>query len=46
LPEKGHVGIMCITDKQFGNDGNILWTLAATPIAPDPTVGDVLKSGK
>ncbi len=19
LPEKGHVGIMCITDKQFGN---------------------------
>jgi len=35
LPEKGHVGILCITDKQFGMM-EIFWGKAAAPPKPIP----------
>jgi CRISPR-associated protein Cas2 len=34
LPEKGHVGIMCITDKQFGNIEIFYCKKEKPPIAP------------
>lgn len=33
LPEKGHIGILCITDKQFG-DMEIFYGKKATPAPP------------
>lgn len=35
LPEKGHVGILCITDKQFG-DIQLFYGKKATPHEPIP----------
>ncbi len=33
IPEKGHVGILCITDKQFGNM-ELFFCQKATPLLP------------